>query len=155
VDYLKDMGGLQVLVTGLNSDPKKGIKGDRSDLMDREASFGHNRKPEVKPKGLCELLLDALDDFTLKILIVAAIVSIIVEVSTASDDHRSTSWIEGFAILVAVAISSGITAVNDFQKEKQFQKLNLVSDSRKMVNVIRDGKLFPIHQSELVVGDIL
>jgi len=50
----------------------------------------------------------------LKILIVAAIVSIIVETATSDESHRSTAWIEGFAILVAVLISSGITTVNDF-----------------------------------------
>jgi hypothetical protein len=33
---------------------------------------------------------------------------------TADESHRATAWIEGFAILVAVMISSGITTINDF-----------------------------------------
>jgi hypothetical protein len=52
----------------------------------------------------------------LRILIVASIVSIAIEVGTADNDHRSTAWIEGFAVLVAVAISASVTAVNDYQK---------------------------------------
>jgi Ca2+ transporting ATPase len=42
------------------------------------------------------LLTNALEDFTIRILIVAAVVSIVIETATASDDHRSTAWIEGF-----------------------------------------------------------
>jgi len=85
------------------------------------------------------LLLEALDDFTLIILIICAFISIIVEMITATPDHRKTAWIEGFAILCAVAISSGITTVNNYQKEKQFALLNSVSESRKMVTFFRDG----------------
>jgi uncharacterized membrane protein YciS (DUF1049 family) len=60
------------------------------------------------------LLYDALNDFTLKILIVAAIVSIAIEVGTADDHERTFAWIEGFAILVAVMVCSLVTAVNDY-----------------------------------------
>jgi hypothetical protein len=59
-----------------------------------------------------------MDDFTLKILVVAAIISIVVEMSTAHKDELSIAWIEGVAILVAVLICSGITTVNNYQKEK-------------------------------------
>lgn len=48
---------------------------------------------------------------------VAAIASIIIEVSTADDDHRSIAWIEGFAILVAVFVCSTVAAANDYKKE--------------------------------------
>jgi hypothetical protein len=41
-----------------------------------------------------------------------------VETVTADEDHKSIAWIEGFAIFVAVGISSGITTINDFQKQK-------------------------------------
>lgn len=33
-------------------------------------------------------------------------------------------WIEGVAILIAVAIATIAQAVNDYQKEQQFRKLN-------------------------------
>ncbi len=67
-----------------------------------------------EPKGFLELFFNAMDDFTMKILIVAAIVSIAIEVGTASDAKRSTAWIEGFAILVAVCVCCSVTAVNDY-----------------------------------------
>ena len=54
----------------------------------------------------------------MRVLMVAAIISIVIEVATATDSHRSTAWIEGFAILVAVAVCANVTAINDYQKER-------------------------------------
>ena len=57
-----------------------------------------------------------MDDFTLKILIISSLVSMIVSVATSWNDvhERSHSWIEGFSILIAVAVCSLVTAVNDY-----------------------------------------
>jgi len=66
-------------------------------------------------KGLIELILDALEDFTLRILLVASVVSIAISVGTAhNNEERSHAWIEGFAIFVAVFVCASVTAVNDY-----------------------------------------
>lgn len=57
--------------------------------------------------------------------------------------------------MVAVMISATVTAVNDYQKEREFQKLNLESEKSKLVNTIRDGKINRIHQDLVLVGDIV
>lgn len=80
----------------------------------RDFAFTNNKQEVSPPKGLCELFMDTLQDFTLRILVVAALISIAIEVGTASDDHRGTAWIEGFAILVAVFVCASVTAVNDY-----------------------------------------
>lgn len=74
---------------------------------------------------------------------------------TAKPDYRNTAWIEGFAILMAVMICASVTAVNDYQKEQQFLKLNSVADSRKKVTLRRNGELLDIHQDNLLVGDVV
>jgi len=52
-------------------------------------------------------------------LIVAAIVSIVIEMGTVKKAEKyRTAWIEGAAILAAVFICALVTAVNDWQKEK-------------------------------------
>lgn len=51
----------------------------------------------------------------------------------ADDDKKVTAWIDGFAILIAVVLSSSVQAANDYQKEKQFQHLNRIADDKKMV----------------------
>lgn len=55
-----------------------------------------------------------MDDLILKILIVAGIASIIINVAM-EEEERTTAWVEGFAILLAVAIVAGVTAWNDLK----------------------------------------
>jgi len=55
-------------------------------------------------------------------------VLIAIEVGLASDEDKPKAWIEGFAILIAVFVCAFVTAFNDYQKERQFMKLNSVAD---------------------------
>ena len=91
-----------------------GIPNTPEDFQHRDAAFGNNLQDEQVPMGFIELFCDALNDFTMKILMVAAVFSIIIEVATSDSDKRSTAWIEGFAILVAVFVCATVTAVNDY-----------------------------------------
>lgn len=118
------------LYQALRTSRQKGL--DKSDFGVREQVFGHNRRQEVPLKSFFTLLCEALEDFTLRILMIAAIVSIIVQLATAkSSSQRSTAWIEGFAILVAVFICSSVAAGNDYTKAKQFRQLNKVAENTK------------------------
>lgn len=64
-------------------------------------------------------MIDALEDFMLRVLLLAGVVSIILEMISAAD-HWTTAWIEGFAIILAVFIVVTVTAVNDRKKELEF-----------------------------------
>ncbi len=65
--------------------------------------------------GFFELFIGALDDFTVKLLIVAATVAIILEMSTAETTEKlKLAWIDGFAIFVAVIVVGTVTAINDY-----------------------------------------
>jgi Ca2+ transporting ATPase len=109
--------GLQAGIESiLKTDPVKGIAGTPEDLANRDASFGNNKKPEIKGLSFYQLFCMALNDFTLKILMVAAVVSIILSTATAEEEHRSTAWIEGFSMIMAVFIVSMVTTVNDLKK---------------------------------------
>jgi len=55
-----------------------------------------------------------LGDFTLIILSIAAVVSIILSTATASPEDRSHAWVEGFAIVIAVVVCASVTAINDY-----------------------------------------
>lgn len=110
---------IKIFLEGLCTSTKCGISSAETDLKEREAIYGHNRKELIVPVTFCQLLWDALQDFTLRVLIVAAIISIAVEVSTAeTESKRSISWIEGFAILVAVFVCCMVAASNDYKKQK-------------------------------------
>jgi hypothetical protein len=74
--------------------------------------FGNNKVDSRPPATFCELIMENLDDFTMKILIVCAILSTVINMITEED--KSIAWIDGFAILVAVTACTLVAAVNDF-----------------------------------------
>lgn len=88
----------------------------------------------------------------LKILIVSAVISI--AISMVFEKDKSIAWVEGGAILVAVAVVSLVTAVNDYKKESQFIALNKFSDSKNVINVRRGGTEMQINIDDLKVGDL-
>lgn len=55
--------------------------------------------------------------------IACGILSIILSLIVSTDHERPTAWVEGFAILMAVAIVVLVTAINDYTKEQQFRDL--------------------------------
>lgn len=63
-------------------------------------------------------------------------------------------WVEGVAIVIAIAVVVLVGSLNDWQKEKKFQQLDAEKD-RRDVKVLRQGspRIIPIEQ--VVVGDIL
>ena len=81
--------------------------------------------------SFAELVKGALSDFTVLILLGSGIVSTILGVTVDTSD---AGWIEGAAILVAVAVVVLVTAVNDYQKEKQFRELNKASEGGQVGN---------------------
>ena len=74
----------------------------------------------------------ALSDFTVLILLASGVVSFALGLTVDTSD---AGWIEGAAILVAVAVVVLVTATNDYQKEKQFRELNKASESGQVVSL--------------------
>ena len=91
----------------------------------------------------------------LKILIVSAFVSIIVSMIFANDHERPIAWVEGSAILVAVLVVATVSSWNDFQKERQFLKLNAYNDAQNNFNVMRNGEPTDVNFNDLHVGDLI
>jgi hypothetical protein len=58
--------------------------------------------------------------------------------SFADEHERSHAWIEGFAILLAVAVVSLVSAGSDYKKEGQFLKQQLIAEQAKIVTLRRD-----------------
>lgn len=114
--------------------------------------FGCNKIEPPPPTPFWKLMLDALNDTTMIILLVSAIVSLILTTTVISPDKLE--WIDSVAILIAVFVVVMVTACNDYSKEKQFRKLNAQKDD-KTIKVIRDGGQKEISIHDIVVGDIV
>ena len=85
----------------------------------RREVFGSNCLPAPPSKSFLSLVWEAVQDTTLIILIVAAIVSLAIGLW----QHPEQGWIEGAAILAAVVLVVLITASNDYGKELKFREL--------------------------------
>ncbi|KAE8355570.1 hypothetical protein BDV28DRAFT_128708 [Aspergillus coremiiformis] len=126
-------------------------------FSDRRRVYGNNKLPERKPKSILELAWIAYNDKVLILLTVAAIISLalgIYQSVTAKDGEPRVEWVEGVAIIVAIVIVVIVGAANDWQKERQFVKLNKKKDDRR-VKVIRSGRTLEISIHDLLVGDVM
>lgn len=128
-----------------------------SAFQDRKRVFGDNRLPEKKSKTILQLAWIALQDKILILLSAAAVVSLalgLYQTFAGTDPGAKLEWVEGVAIIVAIFIVVMVGAVNDWQKERQFMKLNKKKEDR-MVKVIRSGKTMKVSVYEAFVGDVM
>ncbi|XP_075583305.1 plasma membrane calcium-transporting ATPase 1 isoform X11 [Pelecanus crispus] len=69
-------GDVHGICTKLKTSPNEGLSGNPADIERREAVFGKNFIPPKKPKTFLQLVWEALQDVTLIILEIAAVVSL-------------------------------------------------------------------------------
>ena len=81
-----------------------------------------------------ELLGNTFEDFTIIVLVISGVLSIALELTFGDSDH---GWVEGAAILAAVAVVALVTALNDYEKEKQFRDLSALSSESQASNFLR------------------
>ncbi|XP_006772059.1 PREDICTED: plasma membrane calcium-transporting ATPase 4 isoform X1 [Myotis davidii] len=163
-------GGVMNLCSKLRTNPVEGLSGNPADLEKRRQVFGHNLIPPKKPKTFLELVWEALQDVTLIILEIAAIISLVLSFyrphgeeneqcglpinSPEDEGEAEAGWIEGAAILFSVIIVVLVTAFNDWSKEKQFRGLQNRIEKEQKFSVIRNGHIIQLPVAEIVVGDI-
>ena len=134
-------------------------QGPDQSFSDRRRTFGENRVPEKKPKNILQLAWMAYNDRVLILLTIAAVISLAVGLyQTFGQPHKegeaAVEWIEGVAITVAILIVVVVGALNDWQKERQFGKLNKKKQDRT-VKLIRSGKIQEISVFDVLVGDVM
>ncbi|KAM3844693.1 plasma membrane calcium-transporting ATPase 2 isoform 5-T5 [Vipera latastei] len=168
---IKEMyGDTEGLCRHLKTSPIEGLPGTTADLDKRRLIFGKNFIPPKKPKTFIQLVWEALQDVTLIILEIAAIISLGLsfyhppgeeneECATAAgggedEGEAEAGWIEGAAILLSVICVVLVTAFNDWSKEKQFRGLQSRIEQEQKFTVVRGGQVIQILVAELVVGDI-
>ncbi|XP_053932360.1 plasma membrane calcium-transporting ATPase 2 isoform X3 [Cuculus canorus] len=163
-------GETEGLCRRLKTSPTEGLAGTAADLEKRKVIFGKNFIPPKKPKTFLQLVWEALQDVTLIILEIAAIISLGLSfyqppgegnegcgtaTGGAEDEGEAEAgWIEGAAILLSVICVVLVTAFNDWSKEKQFRGLQSRIEQEQKFTVVRGGQVIQIPVAEIVVGDI-
>ncbi|XP_029520471.2 plasma membrane calcium-transporting ATPase 3-like isoform X1 [Oncorhynchus nerka] len=154
----------------LKTSPADGLSDNPSDLEKRGQVFGQNFIPPKKAKSFLELVWEALQDVTLIILEIAAIISLALSfyqppgeeseacgnVASGAEDEgeAEAGWIEGAAILLSIVCVVLVTAFNDWSKEKQFRGLQSRIEQEQRFAVVRNGTVIQIPVAEMVVGDV-
>jgi len=128
-------------------------------FLDRKRVFKDNRLPVKKGKNLLQLMWITYNDKVLILLSIAAAISLAVGLyQTFGTKHDAENppieWVEGVAIIVAIVVVVVVGSLNDFQKERQFVKLNKKKEDRE-INVIRSGKTMEISVYDILVGDVV
>lgn len=125
-------------------------------FFDRKRIFKDNRLPAKKSKSIFELAWIAYNDKVIILLTVAAVVSLALGIyeSITTKTGEKVQWVEGVAIMVAIVIVVTVGAANDWQKERQFVKLNKKKEDRT-VKVVRSGKSREISIYDILVGDVV
>ena len=131
-------------INGLNSSNKE-------DLKWREDKWGNNHLPPEKENSILAHIIECFEDPTLRVLLAASIVSLIIGVAK---DGIKTGWIEGTAIFFAVFLVVSISSYMNYQETEQFLKLSRETKLKKVL-VIRDGREKEISIEDVLVGDIL
>uniref|UniRef100_A0A452QUI9 Calcium-transporting ATPase n=1 Tax=Ursus americanus TaxID=9643 RepID=A0A452QUI9_URSAM len=159
-------GDVYGICSRLKTSPNEGLSGNPADIERREAVFGKNFIPPKKPKTFLQLVWEALQDVTLIILEIAAIVSLglsfyqppegdnCLAPGAGEEGEGETGWIEGAAILLSVVCVVLVTAFNDWSKEKQFRGLQSRIEQEQKFTVIRGGQVIQIPVADITVGDI-
>ncbi|XP_041052162.1 plasma membrane calcium-transporting ATPase 1-like isoform X1 [Carcharodon carcharias] len=162
-------GDVQDICRRLKTSPVEGLSGNPADLDKRKLVFGQNFIPPKKAKTFLQLVWEALQDVTLIILEIAAIISLglsfyrppggdseLCGEATGGEEEgeAEAGWIEGAAILLSVICVVLVTAFNDWSKEKQFRGLQSRIEQEQKFTVIRKGQVIQIPVAEIVVGDI-
>ena len=121
------------------------------DLKWREQKWGNNKLPPEQENSILQHIINCFEDPTLRVLLVASIVSLIIGVAK---DGLKTGWIEGTAIFFAVFLVVSISSYMNYQEMEQFLKLSREAKLKKVL-VIRDGIEKEISIEDVLVGDIL
>uniref|UniRef100_A0A8C6UK17 Calcium-transporting ATPase n=1 Tax=Neogobius melanostomus TaxID=47308 RepID=A0A8C6UK17_9GOBI len=158
-------GDVPAICNRLKTSPIDGLSGQPADIEKRKTVYGQNFIPPKKPKTFLQLVWEALQDVTLIILEVAAVVSLGLSFYKPPDAERDpggvedeteseAGWIEGAAILLSVVCVVLVTAFNDWSKEKQFRGLQSRIEQEQKFTVVRGGQVIQIPVAEIVVGDV-
>ena len=137
------------LVQDLKTDTEIGL----TSFEGREETFGSNKVFVEPVPHFCFYVWEALKDLMVRILIVAAIVSIVLG-CTFSDDP-SKDWIDGVSIVIAVLVVVLVGSITDYQKETKFHELNEVQAEGTKYKLIRNGQPEDHISDDLLVGDLI
>ena len=124
---------------------EKGLSSE--EVKERQEKYGLNQLKAAKKKTLLQRFIDQFKDFSIIVLIIAAIVSGIVGVS------EGEGITDTIIILIVVIVNAIIGVAQESKAEKSLEALQKLSDHAS--KVIRNGNIQVVPARELVPGDVV
>ena len=129
----------------LQTDINKGLNNEQ--VKEKTEKYGLNELQAAKKKTLLQRFLDQFKDFSIIVLIIAAIVSGAVGIA------QGEGITDTIIISIVVIVNAVIGVAQESKAEKSLEALQKLSDHAS--KVIRNGNMSVIPAKELVPGDIV
>lgn len=131
---------IESIISELNTNIDIGLTSNEVDSRRRE--FGLNILESTGRRGLASMIFDQFKDFTVIILMIAAVLSIFLK-----------ELIDGVVILGIVALNAGLGAYQENKASNALEALKRMASPK--AKVYRDGVLIEVETPELVPGDLV
>src|SRR6476660_8196976 len=90
--------------------------------------FGPNHLTPLPREPLWRKFLEKFDEPIIKILLAAALLSIVVELFDKASAALGHPAVEGFAVMVAVVLATGVAFASEYKSDREFEVLNSRKD---------------------------
>ena len=118
-----------------------------TEVRQSREKYGLNVLTPPKRKPIWKLYLEKFEDPVIRILLVAACLSLVISVF-------ENEYAETIGIIVAILLATGVGFAFEYDANRKFDLLNTVNDDNA-VRVIRNGHVSEIPRKEVVVGDVV
>ncbi|XP_008805679.2 calcium-transporting ATPase 10, plasma membrane-type [Phoenix dactylifera] len=151
VKKLKMHGGIDGIANKLCTSTTNGLVGTADRLICRQEIYGINKFAESPVRRFWVFVWEALQDMTLIILAVCALVSLIVGIAMEGWPKGAH---DGLGIVASILLVVFVTAMSDYRQSLQFKDLD--KEKKKIsIQVTRDGFRQKMSIYDLLPGDIV
>lgn len=118
-----------------------------AEVIESRKKFGENILTPPPRTPLWKLFLEKFKDPIIRILLVAAVLSLVISI-------MHNEYAETIGIFVAIFLATGVGFWFEMDANKKFDILNQVNDDI-LIKVLRDGNIHEVAKRDIVVGDIV
>lgn len=143
----------EIEFSGARYMPETGLTSEQAAAS--RARYGRNElSPPVRPPWW-KNLLECFDDPTIKILLAAAALSLVVAlIEHVALRVADASFVDSIGVFVAVGLATLVKFFSERKSEKEFDALNKIRGDVP-VRVYRDGQPVEVRVGDVVVGDVV